>query len=354
MDSTTFFNNLSKNRILTSVLIEITRKCNWHCNFCYLGSERTGEFPTDRLFDLFYEIKQLGCVKVAFTGGEPFIRNDAMELFQKVRRLGMICEVNTNGALVEKFGYTEVSDLFGGINISLHSHIAKVHDRLVGVDGAWETTVKTIRKLKEINANVAINSVITNSTILEFSEFENFVNNELECEWHPDIKIMPTYAGGIDAIERYQINTEQIAKILRQDSTLIYKTTDEKTYCTGVCKAGRNTCFIDVNGQVYPCITFKRDTLDKYELLKQVQSVMRIPMQEIWNNNPFLLQVGRVNADDFVKCKMCDSYKLCFKCMAENYFATGNLTTPSDRICDEERFYAQQASKHEYDTNYLV
>lgn len=340
MKKDVFFELLSQNRILTSVLLEITRKCNWRCDFCYLGDDHRGELSKDEIIKLLYEIKELGGMKVAFTGGEPFIRDDALEIFTIARQLGLACEVNTNGSLISRFGYQQIADLFASINISLHSHIPEIHDSLVGINGAWGDAVEAVRQLRKARAHVEINSVITKAVIPTYTEFKKFVEDDLGCRWHPDTRIMQTFSGDKKAIETHQADESQLASILHDNNNLMKSVTQEGVFCTGVCKAGRNTCFIDVDGYVYPCITFKRDDPESRALLATVETIKNVPFTEIWKNNRFLLEVGTVKPEDFAKCRDCESYTKCFKCMAENYFATGSMVTPSSHICHVERFYA--------------
>lgn len=286
---------------------------------------------------LFNELKELGCMKIAFTGGEPFIRKDAMDIFRLAKRIGFVCEINTNGSLLHRYDYSELAEMFTSINISLHSHIPEIHDKLVGVTGAWTETVSAIKNLKKHNAHVAINSVITKSVADSYNQFKEFVESELRCEWSPDSRIIRTYSGDQTAIEKHQLSTDEIEVRLHNGDFVSVNEMDENWVPTGICKAARNTCFIDADGRVYPCLEFKQDSLTS---LGKIQSILDTPFQEIWKTNKFLLMVGSAHAEDFQKCIKCSYYKKCFKCMAHNYYATGNITIPSDEICKTEKFYS--------------
>lgn len=334
-----FFVSLARNRIPISTQIEITRNCNWKCDFCYLGNGHTGEMDYTLLSQLIRDLKDMGGLKLCFTGGEPFARHDAIDIFHFAKNLGFVCEVNTNGSLIHRFGYDEVANIFASINISLHSNDAKIHDKLVGIDGAWAMTVDAILKLKECSANVTINSVITKEVVATYDKLREFVMKDLGCTWQPDTRISGTYSGSDVAVRKYQVDRDDLCEILRRDADLTYYTNGD-VFCTGVCKAARNTCFIDVEGNVFPCLQFKKDVAAYPALLSEVQSIRDLTFQQIWETNPLLLKASAITEKDFQMCISCAHYKECFKCIAQNYFATGDMAVPSIDICDEERFYA--------------
>ena len=331
-----FFSNLSKKRIPLTVQIEITNKCNWHCGFCYLGNERFKELDLKTLKKLLEDLKKLGCIKIVFTGGEPLAYSSAKELFAFAKDLGFICEINTNGSLISNYDIDFLVRTFAVFNISLHAAIPATHDLLVGDYGAWKKTVKSIRALKEKGATVNINSVITKNSENEHEKLEKLVKVDLQCSWYPDTNIIPTYSGDNNNVTSFQINPDDYQTYVVFE-TKIDNSGSDKNVCTGVCKAGRNTCFVDVYGNVYPCISFKSLSKENKTKLKEIESIYDKPFRQIWNENKFFKIINEIKESDFVKCLACDSYNNCFKCIADNYLATGSFTYPTEEKCKKEQ-----------------
>ncbi len=110
------------------------------------------ELSTAEWQEVLSRLWEVGVPHVVFTGGEPTCRPDLVELVQKAESLGMVTGLLTDGCRLSRGGletrpYLNQLLLAGldHIQITLVSHLAEVHDRLVGRVGAWEETVAGLR-----------------------------------------------------------------------------------------------------------------------------------------------------------------------------------------------------------------
>lgn len=95
--------SLVANRINASVpsvlAISPTMRCNYHCHGCYSrGRAVDGELSTMELDSLLAEAEESGIPAIVVTGGEPFLRDDLMNLAARHRRLLFV--IITNGSLI--------------------------------------------------------------------------------------------------------------------------------------------------------------------------------------------------------------------------------------------------------------
>ena len=82
------------------VLLEVTRRCNLHCRFCFADGGCADSDPSpDTLRDSIREIvRQCGEPLLQFSGGEPTLRDDLPELIHYAKEAGCsYTQVNTNG-----------------------------------------------------------------------------------------------------------------------------------------------------------------------------------------------------------------------------------------------------------------
>ena len=79
-----------------------TAGCNFRCPFCHnsplvLPGESSETLDEDVLMDFLK--KRLGIIDgVVFTGGEPLLYSDILELFKKIKALGYRIKLDTNGS----------------------------------------------------------------------------------------------------------------------------------------------------------------------------------------------------------------------------------------------------------------
>jgi MoaA/NifB/PqqE/SkfB family radical SAM enzyme len=88
-----------------------------------------------------------GVPHVCFTGGEPTLREDLVELVRYAEELGQVTGLLTDGHRLQDQAYLNDLLLAGldHLQIALASHRAEVHDRIVGTEGAWEKTDAGLR-----------------------------------------------------------------------------------------------------------------------------------------------------------------------------------------------------------------
>ena len=332
MEKNIFYNN----NILSEVQIEITRKCNWHCDFCYLGEDRKKEMDFEIVKGLFKELKELGCIKINFTGGEPLVHKHAINIFREAKKMGFICKMNTNASLITEKNYEELADIFSEFFISIHSDDEKIHDELTQREGSLKNTITGIRLLKSKNARITINTVLTNLSIARFDNIKKFVEKDLKCEWNPETRIDNMLDGNTINADKHSLKEKELMIVLNKINA--YRPEDKNTYPTGICFAGRHSCFIDAEGKVYPCLQFKN---------KQgfnAQNIVDNNIKDIWYHDEILNKIRSIEEKDFEKCFNCANYKRCYKCIANNYISTNKFTHPSDEICRREKFYADYSS----------
>jgi len=135
---------------MNRVDIKVTFKCNNHCKFCVQGDKRQWclDKSTDEIKTILRESKgNFG--EVVFTGGEPTIRADIIELVSYAKSLGYKILIQTNGRM---FAYKDFcinmikagADVFA---ISIHGHKAELHDYLTSAKGSFEQSTSGIRNL---------------------------------------------------------------------------------------------------------------------------------------------------------------------------------------------------------------
>ena len=92
-----FFDFVSDIEVPNEITWNITYRCNLNCRFCGVASfTRTSRYtPGDEVekkdvFRTIELIKAWGVERLYFTGGEPFLRTDMLEILKFARQAGLI------------------------------------------------------------------------------------------------------------------------------------------------------------------------------------------------------------------------------------------------------------------------
>ena len=146
--------------------IKLGFTCNNNCRFCVQAHKRNfGDKTTDRIKMELDLARNTGCSGVVFTGGEPSIRKDILELITYAKELGFnTIQLQTNG---RRFFYKDFCErvIRAGMNEfspALHGHTAGLHDYLTSSPGSFEQTVQAIKNIAAHDSiRIISNTVVT-------------------------------------------------------------------------------------------------------------------------------------------------------------------------------------------------
>ncbi len=146
--------------------IKIGFGCNNHCLFCVQGDKRDFCFHKKRkeVEKSLQEARETGSNEVVFTGGEPTLHPDFLDIVRYAKKMGFKeIQIQTNGRLFAYEDFCLKITAAGATQFSpaLHGHNARTHDFLTTAKGSFEQTVQGIKNLKKLNQYVLTNTVIT-------------------------------------------------------------------------------------------------------------------------------------------------------------------------------------------------
>ena len=141
----------------------MTRDGLWHCNqkclHCYAAGQPMGEsreLESAQWKEILRRLQSANIPQVTFTGGEPTLRDDLVELVDAAQ--WFVTRINTNGRRLTPElckGLYEAS--LDSVQVTLYSDKAAIHNALVGVDGFGDT-VAGIRNAVQAGLIVSINT----------------------------------------------------------------------------------------------------------------------------------------------------------------------------------------------------
>ncbi len=309
----------------------VTNKCNLKCEHCYrdAGEEFEEELTTEEGMALLDEIAKAGFKLMVFSGGEPFMRDDILDLTRHAASLGMRPVYGTNGTFLTKEMALKVMEAGGAsVAISLHMTDPKELDEFMGMPGTYDAAIEAMRVCKEVGLRFQVNTTVFERNadqILEVCELAY----ELGAMSHHVLFLVPTGRG--EDMEEETLREKEYETLIRdillkrEELGFDIKPTcapqfmriaeqrniDMGRYTRG-CLAGISYCSIIPNGDVWPC---------PYLPMK-LGNVRETPFSEIWAANPVFENMRSMEYSG--GCGPCKYKEKCGGCRARAHFYFGD------------------------------
>lgn len=152
------------------VVWNITRRCNLRCAHCYAhagAGAAPDELTTSEGKALIESLAEFGCPVILFSGGEPLMRDDILELAAYAVEKGLRAVISTNGTLITARLAGELKEIgLSYVGISLDGTEA-VNDSFRGIRGAFGRAIDGIAACQEAGIKVGLRFTISRRNVSE-------------------------------------------------------------------------------------------------------------------------------------------------------------------------------------------
>ncbi len=172
------------------VVWNCTRRCNLRCIHCYadaVADNSSREMSTEEGKTFIRQLADFGVPVLLFSGGEPLVRKDFLELAEFAVASGVGVVVSTNGTLITPEAARKMKCIgFREVGISLDG-IGEQNDKFRGKKGAYDAALAGIRYCIAEGQRVSLRMTITQANhrevpaILDLAERENI---DRVCFYH--------------------------------------------------------------------------------------------------------------------------------------------------------------------------
>ena len=265
--------------------------CNCECIHCYAKGETLSsveELATDDWKKVIDKLKEIGIPQITFTGGEPTIRGDLVELVDYSK--WFMTRLNTNGILLSKELCNNLRKAsLDSVQITLYSSNEAIHNMLVG-GNHFKDTVEGIKNAIEAGLDVSINTPLC-SLNKDYLETVKFASN-LGIRYFSSSGLIPSGNALKDDSVMTRLTTDEIKNVLKEaleygkDKELEFSFTspgwiDEKflkryKMVVPSCGACLSNMAITPDGLVIPCQSWLGG--------ENFGSILDLKWKDIWNN----------------------------------------------------------------------
>ena len=358
------------------VVWNVTKKCNLSCAHCYInavGEEESeadmGELTTREAIGMIEDLAAIKAPMLAFSGGEPLLRNDIYELNVYAMKLGLRTILSTNSTLITREVAKKIKEAgFVYVGVSLDGS-EEANDRFRGAKGAFEKSLQGLRYLMEEEVNTGVRFAITNQNydelpkVLEITRREkiprfslyqlvyggrgkeiidwdifneqrrevmDYIIEEARMSNGMNIVTADNYADGIyllqDVTEHEPERAAEVERLLAMQSG---------------CPAGDGLANVDNQGNVHLC---------PYWQSRTIGNIREKKFNDIWfdEENEFLSKMRDKTRYIKDKCGRCKLNHLCMGCRVRAEVANGD-PFGEDPACylTEEEIAGEKAWLHD-------
>ncbi|HSR13984.1 MAG TPA: radical SAM protein, partial [Thermodesulfobacteriota bacterium] len=163
------------------VVWNMGQRCNLKCVHCYSHSadrEYAGELTTAEGKALIEDLARFGSPVMLFSGGEPLLRKDLLELATLATERGMRAVLSTNGTLITREKARDLKRIgLSYVGVSLDG-MEGTHDRFRGVKGAFASALAGIRNCQEAGIKVGLRFTINRRNFGEVAGIFDLLEKE--------------------------------------------------------------------------------------------------------------------------------------------------------------------------------
>ena len=147
-----------------ALLAELTHRCPLRCPYCSNPLElarASAELDTGSWRRVFEEAAALGVLQVHFSGGEPLVRRDLVELVTDATKAGLYVNLITSGIRLDAGRLARLVEAgLEHVQLSLQDSEPTSGDRIAGLAGAQEAKRRVARLVCEAGLPLTINAVV--------------------------------------------------------------------------------------------------------------------------------------------------------------------------------------------------
>lgn len=323
--------------------IELLPLCNMNCDMCYVRLSHAEMEAQGRLRSLeewsqtAEEMKNTGTLFLLLTGGEPLLYPEFKQLYLKLKDMGFVITINTNGTLIDEAW----ADFFGEhkprrINITLYGADDQAYRELCHYPGGFDKVIHAVKLLKERDVDVKLSSSLTRANQNDMVRIIG-LGEELGIPVRVDTYMMPAVRernrpydeqSRLDPISAARIRIqalkqemgkelfeEYVRKIVFEVEHILPEDRPGKVHCL----AGNCSFTINWQGYLRPCVVMSEPSV----------SVFEEGFEKAWQKVSDAVSAIRTSS----VCNACKYRPICRTCCASALLEEGSYDAVPKYMC---------------------
>ncbi|MCK4717810.1 MAG: radical SAM protein [Thermoplasmata archaeon] len=313
-------------------LLEITHACNLRCTFCDANAAVRGEdeLTFDEIRSIVDKMRECGIHVIALTGGEPLLREDALDILKYIKESGANTVLTTNSILMTDNIAKRLLEMETFVQVGLDGSSPQTNDPVRG-EGSFKKTMEGIRILSGHKVPFRLSTVITKYNYEDINNITKLASDmgatgvtfrkmNILGRAMDNASSAPSDAQFVKV--GYDIFLDTIrygGKMRIQFPYQIAIFEGRGTMCNKIiCLPARSNCVVSPEGDIFPCHSLREDFF--------LGNIRTDDLCETWNTSKIAENIRELDIES-IKCRSCRYKYLCGGgCRAEAYYHRGDIT----------------------------
>jgi len=347
---------LERKRAVTGFGFEVTERCNLNCRHCYINrpesdpDARKAELGLEEIKGIVDQAVSMGALWCLLTGGEPLLRRDFFEVYDYLKKKGLLVSIYTNATLVTEKHVRLFNDYPPrDIEITVYGATEKTYETVTRVKGSYRAFRRGLDRLIQNGIKIRLKAMALRSNVHELGQIADFCKKHTKDYFRFDPFLTLRYDG--DPFRNREISLERLAPaeiaaleredperfqaLLEQcDRLIVPEFSDATSHLIFRCGAGMNSFSLSADGRFKLCSSLCHPAC-VYDLRKG-------SLSEAWHTFiPKIRGIGSGRQEYREKCGTCSLLDLCMWCPANAHLETESLDAPVDYFCHVARARAE-------------
>lgn len=150
---------IARSRVPFSTYLAVTGDCPDSCAHCSYGHREAAELSTEQWIDIIGQLAELGVCTIGFTGGEPLLRDDIVELVtaasEKMSTILFTAGSGLNDELAGRLAGAGITC----VTVGFESNSRQVHDDVREREGSYDEAVAAVEACRRAGIYTAISTI---------------------------------------------------------------------------------------------------------------------------------------------------------------------------------------------------
>lgn len=321
-----------RDRIPLNGVFELTARCNFNCNMCYVHlneeqiQKQGRELTNEEWLDIARQAKEAGMLYLTLTGGEVFARPGFKELYLALSEMGFLIQILSNGYLIDE----KVMEWLGetppyAMRFTLYGTSNETYKQVCGVKDGFDRVSHAIDLVTNAGIPFFLVSTIVKENQHDLSAMQTFAK-EKKVEFIATPSVVKAVRGATQDAEAHRLDllTEDLEKVqqLRQTGTeRLYRHIENPL---DVCGNYRKAFWLTWNGNLQLCSFMERPAVSLTNGSRFYESWERL-----------LQQLEQIQTPE--KCRGCQYEGFCSRCPGVLAAECGDCSSVNEEFCNYAR-----------------